>query len=166
MRPFHQQLHRDLAPALLWGYQGAFPGPSFEGRRGQAVRVTWRNGLPDQHPLPIDTQVHGAERDKAAVRTVVHLHVVQDAIRKASRAVVLPHPALGRIRAVDLEGPLGRLERRQQPEVVQRGGDEGLFVTVVALLAPQLQGAEQEGAHAMIEQIVRAAGARVGGGRE
>src|SRR5262245_57138738 len=21
MRPFHQQLHRDLAPTLLWGYQ-------------------------------------------------------------------------------------------------------------------------------------------------
>jgi spore coat protein A, manganese oxidase len=74
MRPFHQQLHRDLAPTLLWGYQGAFPGPTFEGRRGQPVRVAWRNGLPDQHPLPIDTQVHGAERDKPAVRTVVHLH--------------------------------------------------------------------------------------------
>jgi spore coat protein A len=74
MRAFHQQLHRDLAPTLLWGYQGAFPGPTFEGRRGQPVRVTWRNGLPDQHPLPIDTQVHGAERDKPAVRTVVHLH--------------------------------------------------------------------------------------------
>jgi spore coat protein A, manganese oxidase len=74
MRPFHQQLHRDLAPTLLWGYQGAFPGPTFEGRRGQPVRVAWRNGLPDQHPLPIDPQVHGAERDKPAVRTVVHLH--------------------------------------------------------------------------------------------
>jgi spore coat protein A len=74
MQPFHQQLHRDLAPTLLWGYQGAVPGPTFEGRRGQPVRVTWRNGLPDQHPLPIDAQVHGAERDKPAVRTVVHLH--------------------------------------------------------------------------------------------
>jgi spore coat protein A len=74
MVPFHQQLHRDLAPTLLWGYQGAFPGPTFEGRRGQPVRVTWRNGLPDRHPLPIDTMVHGAEADKPAVRTVVHLH--------------------------------------------------------------------------------------------
>ncbi|HEX7795257.1 MAG TPA: multicopper oxidase [Vicinamibacterales bacterium] len=74
MRPFLQQLHRDLPPTSLWGYQGASPGPTFEGRRGQPVRVTWRNGLPDQHPLPIDTQVHGAERDKPAVRTVVHLH--------------------------------------------------------------------------------------------
>jgi spore coat protein A, manganese oxidase len=74
MIPFHQQLHRDLAPTALWGYQGAFPGPTFEGRRGQPVRVTWRNGLPHQHPLPIDTTIHGADADQPAVRTVVHLH--------------------------------------------------------------------------------------------
>lgn len=74
MMPFRQQLHRDLSPTLLWGYRGAFPGPTFEGRRGEPARVTWRNGLPDVHPLPIDTMVHGAEADKPAVRTVVHLH--------------------------------------------------------------------------------------------
>src|SRR5262245_25471889 len=74
MVPFSQKLHRDLAPTSLWGYHGAFPGPTFEARRGEPIRVLWRNGLPSKHPLPIDTTIHGAEADKPEVRTVVHLH--------------------------------------------------------------------------------------------
>jgi len=74
MVPFRQKLHRDLAPTLLWGYNGAYPGPTFEAHRGEPIRVLWRNALPSTHPLPIDTTIHGAEPDKPAVRTVVHLH--------------------------------------------------------------------------------------------
>src|SRR5215510_6056903 len=74
MVPFRQKLHRDLAPTSLWGYNGAFPGPTFVARRGEPIRVLWRNGLPSKHPLPVDTTIHGAEADKPEVRTVVHLH--------------------------------------------------------------------------------------------
>src|SRR5262245_61613918 len=74
MVPFKQKLHRDLAPTTLWGYHGACPGPTFEARRGDRIRVLWRNALPSTHALPIDTTIHGAERDKPAVRTVVHVH--------------------------------------------------------------------------------------------
>jgi spore coat protein A, manganese oxidase len=74
MVPFKQKLHRDLAPTTLWGYQGACPGPTFEARSGVPIRVLWRNALPATHALPIDHNIHGAELDKPAVRTVVHLH--------------------------------------------------------------------------------------------
>jgi spore coat protein A len=74
MVPFRQKLHRDLDPTLLWGYHGVYPGPTFEARSGDPIRVLWRNSLPAKHPLPIDTTIHGAEADKPAVRTVVHLH--------------------------------------------------------------------------------------------
>ena len=74
MVPFKQKLHRDLAPTTLWGYHGACPGPTFEARSGVPIRVLWRNALPSTHALPIDTTMHGAEPDKPAVRTVVHVH--------------------------------------------------------------------------------------------
>src|SRR5262245_17469436 len=78
MVPIHQKLHRDLAPTLLWGYNGSYPGSTFEARSGEPIRVLWRNALPSTHPLPIDTTIHGAEPDKPAVRTVVHLHGEKD----------------------------------------------------------------------------------------
>jgi spore coat protein A len=74
MVPFKQKLHRDLAPTTLWGYHGAYPGLTFEARSGVPIRVLWRNALPSTHALPIDTTIHGAEPDKPAVRTVVHVH--------------------------------------------------------------------------------------------
>ena len=74
MVSFKQKLHRDLAPTTLWGYHGAWPGPTFEARSGVPVRVLWRNALPSTHVLPIDTTLHGAEPDEPAVRTVVHVH--------------------------------------------------------------------------------------------
>ncbi len=74
MRPFEQRLHRDLPPTTLWGYNGMFPGPTFDVRRGQPIAVNWKNDLPSRHLLPIDFAIHGAETDKPDVRTVVHLH--------------------------------------------------------------------------------------------
>ena len=74
MVPFRQQLHRDLPATSLWGYQGAYPGPTFEARCGEPITVAWRSSLPTKHPLPIDTTIHGADADTPEVRTVVHLH--------------------------------------------------------------------------------------------
>ena len=36
--------------------------------------IEWANELPQQHFLPIDHNLHGAEADKPQVRTVVHVH--------------------------------------------------------------------------------------------
>jgi len=74
MRPFEQRLHRDLPVTTLWGYNGMFPGPTFDVRRGHPIAVDWKNDLPSKHLLTIDPVIHGAETDKPDVRTVVHLH--------------------------------------------------------------------------------------------
>ena len=74
MQVFKQKLHRDLPPTTLWGYNGQYPGPTFEARRGKPIAVRWMNNLPNRHMLPIDTTLHGDEPDQPEVRTVVHLH--------------------------------------------------------------------------------------------
>jgi spore coat protein A len=74
MRQFEAKVHRDLKPTRLWGYASSSPGPTFETRKGQGLLVEWVNELPEAHLLPIDHTIHGAEADKPAVRTVVHLH--------------------------------------------------------------------------------------------
>ena len=74
MREFQSKLHRDLPPTRLWGYGGAFPGPTFETRSGDELLVEWANQLPHKHFLPIDFTLHGAEPSNPEVRTVVHVH--------------------------------------------------------------------------------------------
>ena len=74
MKQVHQKLHRDLPPTTVWGYNGMYPGPTFEARRNQPILVKWENKLPFEHLLPVDRTLHGAEPDKPSVRTVVHLH--------------------------------------------------------------------------------------------
>ncbi|PLS07104.1 multicopper oxidase family protein [Neobacillus cucumis] len=74
MKQVKQQLHRDLPPTTIWGYNGMYPGPTFEVRRNQPILVKWENKLPFEHLLPVDRTLHGAEPDKPSVRTVVHLH--------------------------------------------------------------------------------------------
>jgi len=74
MKQVKQKLHRDLAPTTVWGYNGLYPGPTFETLRDQPILVKWENNLPFEHLLPVDRTVHGAEPEKPSVRTVVHLH--------------------------------------------------------------------------------------------
>lgn len=74
MREFETKIHRDLKPTRLWGFGSTSPGPILETRSNQGVLVEWVNELPTSHFLPIDHHIHGAESDKPAVRTVVHLH--------------------------------------------------------------------------------------------
>ena len=82
-RPFYkvtmqvakQKLHRDLPKTTVWGFNGLYPGATFETRRGQPIDVVWQNNLPKrQHMFPIDDTLHGDEPDQPPVRTVVHLH--------------------------------------------------------------------------------------------
>jgi spore coat protein A len=74
MHEFHQKVHRDLTPTRIWGYNGMWPGPTFEARTGQPFSVKWINELPKKHFLPIDPTIHGAEQNVPEVRTIVHVH--------------------------------------------------------------------------------------------
>ena len=86
---FRQTLHSELPPTTLWGYNGAYPGPTFEVRRGELIRVRWTNDLLDElgHPLPhflpYDSTLHGTTQHSGHAahpgvppqsRTVTHLH--------------------------------------------------------------------------------------------
>jgi spore coat protein A len=76
MVQFRRKVHPQLPPTTLWGYDGAWPGPTIEARAGRPVRVRWVNNLPTRHLLDYayDTSIHGAEVNEPRVRTVVHLH--------------------------------------------------------------------------------------------
>ena len=74
MRETEQRLHRDLPPTRLWTYGGCMPGPTIVAQSGKTARIDWRNELPTKHFLPIDHNIHGAEKDKPEVRAIVHVH--------------------------------------------------------------------------------------------
>jgi spore coat protein A len=74
MRQLQAKVHRDVSPTTMWGYNASCPGPTIDVRSGEAILVEWSNELPNQHFLPIDHSLHGAEADKPEVRTAVHLH--------------------------------------------------------------------------------------------
>jgi spore coat protein A, manganese oxidase len=73
-QPIATKVHRDLQPTKFWSFGSSIPGPTFETRAGEPLLVEWVNVLPNEHFLPIDHTIHGAESNKPAVRTVVHLH--------------------------------------------------------------------------------------------
>ncbi len=73
MKQVAHVFHPDLPAATVWGYEGIYPGPTFEVQKNEPVWVRWLNELPDKHFLPVDKTVHGAE-NTPEVRTVVHLH--------------------------------------------------------------------------------------------
>jgi len=74
MRQFAQKVHRDLPPTTLWGYNGAWPGPTIEVQSGQPLKINWVSKLPTTHILPIDHSIHGADSSLPDVRNVAHLH--------------------------------------------------------------------------------------------
>ena len=74
MKQVKQQLHSQLQPTTVWGYNGTYPGPTFETRRDHPILVKWKNELPFEHLLPVDRTIEGAEPNQPSVRTVVHLH--------------------------------------------------------------------------------------------
>ncbi|MBP2335063.1 FtsP/CotA-like multicopper oxidase with cupredoxin domain [Saccharothrix coeruleofusca] len=45
------QLHSQLPPTEVWAYDGHFPGPTIEVRRGRQLRVSWTNGTEGKIPL-------------------------------------------------------------------------------------------------------------------
>ncbi|MFD2474609.1 multicopper oxidase family protein [Amycolatopsis silviterrae] len=53
MRPATVRLHSQLPPTKIWGFDGKFPGPVIEARRGRPLRVTWRNEITGTMPVPV-----------------------------------------------------------------------------------------------------------------
>ena len=67
----------------VWGYNGSYPGATFEVRKDQAITVHWTNNLVDDqgnplpHLLPVDTSIHWADPANypaSGVPVVTHLH--------------------------------------------------------------------------------------------
>jgi spore coat protein A len=73
-QPVASKVHRDLQPTKFWSFGPSAPGPTFETRSAEPLLVEWVNALPNEHFLPVDHTIHGADADKPAVRTVVHMH--------------------------------------------------------------------------------------------
>ena len=78
VQQFQQQLHAQLPPTTLWGYEGMYPGPTIEAGAGQLTVVNWINDLRDEngalrtdHLLPVDLCPHGATND---AKHVTHVH--------------------------------------------------------------------------------------------
>ena len=81
LREVTQQLHRDLPPTRVWGYDGSYPGPTIVAFRDEPVTVNWISDLRDSngalrttHYLPVDECLHGPDTFGQSPRTVVHLH--------------------------------------------------------------------------------------------
>ena len=73
MEQIEQELHSELPPTTVWGYDGQYPGPTIEATKGCPIDVLWENKLPKEHLFPVDTTLHGAN-GTPEVRTVTHLH--------------------------------------------------------------------------------------------
>lgn len=80
---FTDTLHPALDPTTLWGYNptvalggGVQPqrhlGGIIVAQKGVPIQITFRNNLPSNHILPVDTTIPGAEQ--AQNRTATHLH--------------------------------------------------------------------------------------------
>jgi len=82
IREVFQQLHSELPPTRVWGYNGSYPGPTIEARRGLPISVTWANDLRvfetqqlrTTHVLPVQTCMHGPDMWGLTPMTVTHLH--------------------------------------------------------------------------------------------
>jgi len=87
MRARWVRLHSELPTSLVWTYAGCLPGPTIEVRRGQQLRVDWRNEIVGPYPVVDAVGPAGAEnepgvngavvnQDVAALPpwTVIHLH--------------------------------------------------------------------------------------------
>jgi len=73
MKEAKHRFHSYFPLTTVWGYNGTYPGPTFEVAKDIPIKVKWENNLPKEHLLPVDHTLHGT-MDTPDVRTVVHLH--------------------------------------------------------------------------------------------
>ena len=82
MGQYRQSLHPDLPASKLRGYADAtsgqprwsYLGGSIVATKGTPARVNFINLLPNEHPLPVDHTIMGAETGQNVNRAVAHLH--------------------------------------------------------------------------------------------
>ena len=82
---FTDQLHPQLGPTTLWGYNPVVPlgggtqpqkhlGGIFVVQRGTPIQVTFTNTLPPKHILPVDTSSNFPEAQKHQNAVTTHVH--------------------------------------------------------------------------------------------
>jgi len=82
---FKDQLHPQLGPTTLWGYNPVVPlgggtqpqrhlGGIFVVQRGTPIQVTFTNTLPPKHILPVDTSANFTNAQKHQNATTTHVH--------------------------------------------------------------------------------------------
>lgn len=79
---FEQVLHSELPSATtVWGYNGHFPGPTFDVNANEPVMVTLKNSLQNSdgtwmrhHYFSVPNCTHGADFWGSSPRVVSHLH--------------------------------------------------------------------------------------------
>ena len=91
MVPFRHKAHRDLPPATMWGYNGMWPGPTFEVRKGQPLSVKWSNQLPTKHFL---AHRHHHPRLRRGSPRSPHRRARSRSARFCPKATATPTPGL------------------------------------------------------------------------
>jgi FtsP/CotA-like multicopper oxidase with cupredoxin domain len=82
---FKDQLHPNLGPTTLWGYNPAVAlgggtqaqkhlGGIIVAQRGTPIQLTFTNTLPSKHILPVDTSANFTDAHKRQNAAVTHLH--------------------------------------------------------------------------------------------
>ena len=82
---FTDQLHPQLGPTTLWGYNPIVPlgggtqpqkhlGGIFVAQKGTPIQITFTNTLPPKHILPVDTSSNFPEARKHQNAITTHLH--------------------------------------------------------------------------------------------
>jgi spore coat protein A, manganese oxidase len=81
---FTDQLHPNLGPTTLWGYNPAVPlggtqsqkhlGGIIVAQRGTPIQLTVTNTLPPKHILPVDTSANFPDAQQHQNATTTHLH--------------------------------------------------------------------------------------------
>ncbi len=82
---FTDQLHPNLGPTTLWGYNPAVPlgggtqpqrhlGGIIVVQRDVPIQLTFTNTLPSKHILPVDTSANFPDAKKRQNATTTHLH--------------------------------------------------------------------------------------------
>lgn len=86
LRAVNVRVHSELPPIPMWCYNGVFPGPTIEVRRGSSLHVEYRNEIVTPYPAVAAEVTSGAGTpgrgeakpiegvDKIPPWTVVHLH--------------------------------------------------------------------------------------------
>jgi o-aminophenol oxidase len=91
MQPGRVRLHSELTPSDVWTYEGHLPGPTIEVRRGQPVRVEWRNARPVGKPYPV-TAFTAADPPEDAAPGLIPQNVPGRASGRINEAVVALQP--------------------------------------------------------------------------